>query len=403
MFDHGLLGLLDVEPFDRGVGNGVDAVRCFGQDATVATDDRTHVEVQFSPPDHVGGVTERADHGDPGALVGLCQLVGQHGDFDAVQRGENGAAEQRLVADVVGVRDERHAGSQQLRAGGVDQHVAGSVGLVEGDLVVGGGPVAILHLGLGDGGLEVDVPHRGGVMAVRLISGEVAQEGTLADAAAALVDRGVQQIPVDAQPEPAEQTFEHLLVDLDQLVAQLQEVRPRDRDGVMVLRWLAPERRLEVGLVRLARVAPHAVVVLHAPFGRQPVVVPTHRVEHRLATHPLEAGDRVGVGVAEHVAHVQRTRHRRRWCVDREHVGAYRRRVEAVDVIEIPLGSPAFLDAVERRPIRDVRHSPTRLREPDGGRPAAFIANVRASTSGATGTGAGRRCIRCAPPWARGR
>ena len=90
----------------------------------------------------------------------------------------------------------------------------------------------------------------------------------MVDAPAALVDRGVQMVPVDAQAEPAEQRFEDLLVDLDQLVAQLEEVGARDRDRVMLLGWVTAERRLELGLVRLAGVAPHAVVVLHPPLGR---------------------------------------------------------------------------------------------------------------------------------------
>ena len=54
------------------------------------------------------------------------------------------------------------------------------------------------------------------------------------------------------------------------------------------------------------RVAAHPVVVLHPALGRQPVVVPADRVEHVLAAHPLVAGDQVGVGVGEHVSHVQR-------------------------------------------------------------------------------------------------
>ena len=57
--------------------------------------------------------------------------------------------------------------------------------------------------------------------------------------------------------------------------------------------------------VRLARIASDAVVGLHSAFGRQAVVVPAHRVEHRLAGHALIARDGVCVGVAEHVADVQ--------------------------------------------------------------------------------------------------
>ena len=50
-------------------------------------------------------------------------------------------------------------------------------------------------------------------------------------------------------------------------------------------------RRLEGRIVRQRRIAAHAEVVLHAPLGRQAVVVPAHRIEDGLAAHPLEAGD----------------------------------------------------------------------------------------------------------------
>jgi hypothetical protein len=46
----------------------------------------------------------------------------------------------------------------------------------------------------------------------------------------------------------------------------------------------AAERRV----VRQRRIAADAVEVLDAPFRGQPVVVPPHRVEHRLAAHALE-------------------------------------------------------------------------------------------------------------------
>ena len=71
-----------------------------------------------------------------------------------------------------------------------------------------------------------------------------------------------------------------------------------------------------------ARIAPHPVVALHAPLGRQAVVVPPHWVEHGLPTHPLETRDEVGVREGEHVADVERPADGRRRRVDREHFAA---------------------------------------------------------------------------------
>ena len=181
----------------------------------------------------------------------------------------------------------------------------------------------------------------GRFLAVGLAAGEVAQERPLAGAARALVDRRVLQRPVDRQAEPAQQRLEDLLVGLDQLVAELEEVRParwrRRGDSSAVRRGTAAEP-LDV---RLARIAAHAVVVLDAPLGGQAVVVPTHRVEDLLAGHALVAGDRVGVGVAEHVAHVQRAADGGRRRVDREHVGPLGGAVEARRSGRLPIPRPS--------------------------------------------------------------
>ena len=123
-------------------------------EAAVVADDGSDRQAELAPPDHVRGVAEGADHGDAGALVGLGQLVGDDRDLDAEQRRDGGAAEQRLVALVVGVGDHGHARRQQLGAGRVDpDDVAvgpAATGQAEGELVVGAGQLAVLELGLGD-------------------------------------------------------------------------------------------------------------------------------------------------------------------------------------------------------------------------------------------------------------
>ena len=178
----------------------------------------------------------------------------------------------------------------------------------------------------------------------------------------ALVDGGVAERPVDRQPEAHHELRSKTSSSMATSSSHSSRKFGRDdRHGVVVLRRVAAERRLEPLDVGLRRVAPHAVVVLHAALGRQAVVVPPHRVEDGLAAHALVAGDGVGVGVAEHVAHVQRSADGGRRRVDGEHAVAGRRRVEAVRAIGVPLGGPAFLDAVERRLVGDVRHRRPRL------------------------------------------
>ena len=306
--DHQLLGLLGGAPGEFAVASlalFVGDPRCVGDEPTVASDDGPRGEVQLAPPRHVGGVAERADHGDAGSLLGVGEVMGEDRHLDPEQGSRcRGSAEQGLVAFVGRVRDQRDARREQLGAGGVDDDV-GAVRPVERDLVVRAGDLAVLHFGLCDRRLVVDVPQRRRVLGVRLAAGEVVQEGQLADPATVLVDRGVQQRPVVRQPEAAQHALEDLLVLGDELFAQFDEVGPRDSDRLMVLRRFTVEWRLEVSHVSGGGIAADAEVVLDSAFGGETVVVPTDRVENGLAGHSLIAGDDVGVGVTEHVADVQ--------------------------------------------------------------------------------------------------
>ena len=75
-------------------------------------------QVELAPPHDVGGVAERADHRDADALLG----IGERGARRTGTRTPNSGvrdlgAEQRLVALVVGMGDERDARGDAARAG----------------------------------------------------------------------------------------------------------------------------------------------------------------------------------------------------------------------------------------------------------------------------------------------
>ena len=223
--DHALLGPVDSAPGDLGVGSGVDALGGVGHQTAAPVDDGPHRQVQLPPPGHVGGVAEGADHGRAGALLGVGQGVGHHGHGGLEQRGGDGLAEEGLVALVVGVGHHGHAGGQEFGAGGVDEQVA-AVGAVKGQAVIGAGALPVLQLGLGHRSAEGHVPQAGGLALVGLAPGQVAEEGPLGGPAAALVDGGVGERPVDAQAQAAPQLLEGLLVGGGELLAQRHEVAP---------------------------------------------------------------------------------------------------------------------------------------------------------------------------------
>jgi hypothetical protein len=284
--------------------------------------------------------------------------VREHRDLDAEDGAGHGAAEQPGVPLVVGVRDERHHRGDQLGAGRLDVDRR-SVGSVEGDPVVGAGVLARLELGLRDGGLEGDVPEGGRLLQVGLAAREVAQEGALADGLGLAADRRVVLLPVHGEAQGAPELLEDLLVLLDEPLAQLDEVRPAHRHLLLRVRLLRWGVVLDVGQ---RRVAAHAVVVLHPALGRQAVVVPAHRVEDGLATHPLVARDEVGVCVGEDVPDVQAAAHGGRRGVDGVDLLPRLGAVEGVGVVVLPARAPRGLETLERRLVRYDDGTRTRAR-----------------------------------------
>ena len=325
-----------------------DPIRGLAHDAPVASDDRAGRQLQLAPPGDVGQVAEGTAHRDTRALLGLGVRMSQHGHLDTEGRRSDRRPEQRLVALVVGVGDQRTTGGQQFGTSGLDQHLA-AVGTMEVQRVVEAVVLPRLELGLGDRGLEGDIPQRRSVRQIGLTARVVVQECPLGDRLCLVRDRAVQRVPVDRQADMAPQILEDLLVDGRQLETQLHEVAAADRDGVLLV---GLGGRGEVRIVGQRRLAAHAVEVLDAPFGGQPVVVPAHRVEDVLAAHPLVASDQIGVGVAENVADVQRTGHRGRGSIDRIDLLAGFRPAEGVGALIAPAGGPPVLEALQHWTLR---------------------------------------------------
>ena len=113
--------------------------------------------------------------------------------------------------------------------------------------------------------------------------------------------------PIDRQPELLPQFLKSLLVDLRELPAEFDKIGPADYLG----RFLRITSGFEVWEVREVRIAPNIKEVLHPPFRRQTVVIPSHRVEDIHSSHAALAYDQVLMGVAEHVSDVEGAAYRR--------------------------------------------------------------------------------------------
>ena len=255
------------------------------------------------------------------------------------QRRHGAPADEVRKPRVVGMRGDADARGQQLRPRGGDDERFIAAGDAEADLVERAFHRPVLDLRLRHRGAEVHVPHGRRLERVDLALLQQVEEALLRDAAAMVGDRRVFEAPVDRQAEPLEQRLERLLVLAGQFEAQLDEVRARDLARRLLALRVVRLLELQAGLVRHARLGAHVVIVLHAAFGGQAVVVPAHRVEHVAAAHPPEARQRVRLRVAEDVADVQRTGDGRRRRVYRK-ARRGRVRIEAVGAVLFPQPAP---------------------------------------------------------------
>ena len=335
-----IVGLLRARRIDRLPALAAERHR---PQRAVRLDDRPYRQRERAPPHDVGQIAERADHGDAGPLRGVGELVRLHRHADTEHRRLDVRPEERLVALVVGVRDERHARRNELgtRRLDVDER---SVRLSEMDPVIRARLLSILELGLRDGRAEVHVPERWSVDLVGVPARQEPEKGNLRDALGAPPDRRVGHGPVDRQAQMLPERLERLFVLGRQPRAELDEVRTGDRDRLLA-RLLG---RLIGRVIGQRGIAADAKVVLHAAFGRQAVVVPSHGIEHGAPAHALEARDDVGVGIREDVADMEGAADRRRRRVDRVHLGAGPRAIESEDGAAVPRGRPLRLEALQR-------------------------------------------------------
>ena len=123
-------------------------------------------------------VTFTSDGGGA-ARIGLGRGVRQHRDLDAEQRRADGGAEQRLVALVIGMRDEGDAGRQHFRTSRLNVNGLTVVCALKAHAVVSAFLFTVFEFSLCDSSLESHIPERRGFGLVGLATSEIAQERAL--------------------------------------------------------------------------------------------------------------------------------------------------------------------------------------------------------------------------------
>jgi hypothetical protein len=332
------------------------------QEPAVTPDDLLHRQAGLLPPRDVHRVAERADHEDARPLVGIGVVRREDRHRRAEERRDRVLPEERPVALVIRMGHHRDARGQELWSGRGDQEVAAAFD-AEPDVVEEPGPIPVHDLRLGHRRLEVHVPHRGRRLLVDEALLDEVEERELGDATAVLVDGRVLAGPVEREAEPPPEALERLLVLGGHERAGLDEAPPRDQLRLRLpLPDALPARRvgLPLGVERDLRLAADPEEVLHAPLGRQAVVVPAHRERDVHALHALVAHDQVLVRVAEDVADVQLPGDRRRRRVHHERLLARPARVPTVDGPLLPPRAPALLRGGVVVLLRQIGHGPLR-------------------------------------------
>ena len=223
----------------------------------------------------------------------------------------------------------------------------------ERDPVVGPVDLAILDLGLRHRGPEVHVPHRGRVGRVREPATEEPEEPSLRGPPRGVLRSsctcGTSRPTARAGGTAISNAFSSSAVRRSQSSMKFARLT-----GTGWSSGRSKRGDVEVRVLGQRRVTAHAEVVLHAALGRQPVVVPAHRIEHLVAPHPAETRHEVGVGVALDGAEVQRPARRRRRRVDGVDLLAALRAIEAIGARGLPPLAPLGLQAIERRFVGNV-------------------------------------------------
>ena len=159
-----------------------------------------------------------------------------------------------------------------------------------------------------------------------------------------LVDRLVFLTPIDGQTQSMPEHTECVLVFLDQIKTGLDEIWARDQAGGFLSHLRGCGLEFQSFFIGRTRITTNVKIVLDTPFGRKPIVIPTHRIEDVHTDHALVTHDDIRLCIGEDVPDMEGTRGRRRGCIHDKGLIARARGVVVIDTIALPDGIPPRLD-----------------------------------------------------------
>ena len=112
-----------------------------------------------------------------------------------------------MITLIVGVGHQGDTGGNEFWAGGNDDDIV-ALATMKTNLVISRGLVSILEFRLRYRCSKGDIPQGGGISAIGLTAGKIAQKSPLCHALRLIVNRAVGEIPVDAQTQSSPEVFE---------------------------------------------------------------------------------------------------------------------------------------------------------------------------------------------------
>src|SRR5215471_8691520 len=204
-FGNRLLGCLDCFPGKLLIkpvrGPGVArfptlAPELYREQTAIPPQDLPERQFLLTPPFHVSGIAESANHQDSGALFRLHHVARKDRDRNTEQRRNRVLAEKAAIPGIVGMGRHADAGWKQLGPGRCYYEGIATLD-AESQIVKCTGQRAVFDLSLSDGRLKIHVPHSRGIEVVDVALLVEVYEASLSDRAAHFINRRVLLAPVD--------------------------------------------------------------------------------------------------------------------------------------------------------------------------------------------------------------